>query len=280
MTMHWDGTQWTLIPNPLVVGQALYGVVALASNDVWAVGDAGNSKSLAMHWDGFQWSIVPTPNPPGASQSFLWGLAAVSPSDLWSVSGAVPQGAGAAVPLVEHFSSPCQMELLRVVSRKSHGNAGTFDVDLTAGGIECRSGDPDGNYTMVFTFANPLTNVAGVSVTGGTGSVASSNIDGSDPHSYVVNLTGVTNAQRVTVTLQNLADAVGNKSSAVSAQMAVLIGDVNGSSRVDAADVSLVRQQTLQAVTSSNFRQDINASGRIDSADVSIARQQTLTALP
>jgi hypothetical protein len=62
--------------------------------------------------------------------------------------------------------------------------------------------------------------------------------------------------------------------------MGVLIGDVNGSGRVDAADVSSVRQQTLQAVNGTNFRNDINTSSRIDAADVSIARQQTLTSLP
>jgi hypothetical protein len=61
------------------------------------------------------------------------------------------------------------------------------------------------------------------------------------------------------------------------ASTGVLFGDVNGSRRVDAADVSLVRQQTLQSGTSSNFREDINASGRIGVADVSIARQQMLT---
>jgi hypothetical protein len=64
----------------------------------------------------------------------------------------------------------------------------------------------------------------------------------------------------------------------------VLLGDVNASGRIDAADVSSVRQQTLQTVNdnpgSSNFRNDINTSGRIDAADVSIARQQTLTPLP
>jgi hypothetical protein len=62
--------------------------------------------------------------------------------------------------------------------------------------------------------------------------------------------------------------------------MGVLLGDVNGSGRVDAADVSLVRQQTLQPITFSNFREDVNASGRIDAADVSVVRQQTLTSLP
>jgi hypothetical protein len=75
-------------------------------------------------------------------------------------------------------------------------------------------------------------------------------------------------------------DVVDNYSGAVSIQLGVLLGDVNASRRVDAADVSLIRQQTLQPIDSSNFREDINVSGRIDAADVSIARQQTLTSLP
>jgi hypothetical protein len=169
--------------------------------------------------------------------------------------------------------------LTGIVSRKVHGTAGTFDVDLTNGnGIECRG--TDGSYTLVFRFVNPLSSVSSASVTSGSGSVATSNIDPTDAHNYIVNLTGVANAQRVTVNLANVTDSAGNVSSAVSAQMGVLLGDVNASGHVDAADVSSVRQQTLQPVTSSNFREDINASGRIDAADVSIVRQQTLTSLP
>jgi hypothetical protein len=133
---------------------------------------------------------------------------------------------------------------------------------------------------LVFTFANTLTSVAGATVTGGTGSVSSANIDSNDTHNYIVNLTGVINAQTITINLTNVTGSAGEFSSAVSAQMGVLLGDVNASRRVDAADVSLVRQQTLQPIDSSNFREDVNASGRIDAADVSIVRQQTLTALP
>jgi hypothetical protein len=110
--------------------------------------------------------------------------------------------------------------------------------------------------------------------------VGSNNIDSNDAHNYIVNLTGVANAQRLTVSLSNISDSAGNFSSAISAQMDVLLDDVNASGRVDAADVSLVRQQTLQPITSSNFREDVNVSGRIDAADVSIVRQQTLTSLP
>jgi hypothetical protein len=174
------------------------------------------------------------------------------------------------------------VQLSSVVSRKTHGSAGTFDVDLPltgAHGIECRSGGANGDYTLVFNFTNTLASVSGASVANGTGSVSSSAI-GSDPHQYIVNLTGVSNAQVITVSLTNVTDSAGEFSSSVSASMGVLLGDVNASGRVDASDVSLVRQQTLQPVTTSNFREDINVSGRIDAADVSIARQEALTSLP
>ena len=94
-----------------------------------------------------------------------------------------------------------------------------------------------------------------------------------------MNLTGVANQQYLTVTLSNVLDSQTNTGN-VSGTMGVLIGDVNASGRVDSGDVSLVRQQTLQTITSTNFREDVNASGRIDSGDVSVARQQALTSLP
>src|SRR5438270_12541504 len=70
--------------------------------------------------------------------------------------------------------------------------------------IESQSGGPNGDYTMVFTFASPLTSVGGVSVTGGTGTITSGMIDSSNPDRYIVNLAGVTNAQIITVGLTNV----------------------------------------------------------------------------
>jgi hypothetical protein len=164
----------------------------------------------------------------------------------------------------------------------THGSAGQFDINLPLSGtrgVECRSSTANGDYTLIFTFPNTLASVGGANIASGTGTVSGSLI-GTDAHEYIVNLTGVTNAQVVTINLSNVHDSAGNFGSAVPASMGVLISDVNASGRVDAADVSLVRQQTLQPVTASNFREDINASGRIDAADVSVARQQTLTSLP
>jgi hypothetical protein len=182
---------------------------------------------------------------------------------------------------IRAIGAPPVGQLTSVVSTKTHGNAGAFDLYVQQGaepGIECRS--DSGNYTLTFTFETSLTNVDSASVSTGVGSVASSNIDPADAHNYIVNLTGVDNAQTIAVSLTNVQDVAHNFSSALSVSMGVLIGDVNASRRVDAADVSLVRQQTLQTIDSSDFREDINASGRIDAADVSVARQQALTSLP
>jgi hypothetical protein len=176
------------------------------------------------------------------------------------------------------------LQLVSVVSRKTHGNAGTFDVNLplNGSGVECRSGGSNGNFTLVFTFANVLQNVADATVSSGAGSVTGSAIGG-DPHQYIVNLTGVANAQVTTVKLTNLYDSAGNSTSALSVSMGVLLGDVDASRRVDSGDVFLARQQTLQPLPpagNGDFRRDIDVSGRIDSGDVFIARQQTTTTLP
>jgi hypothetical protein len=172
-------------------------------------------------------------------------------------------------------ASPVQ--IVGVASRKTHGNAGTFDVNLP--GVECRSGGANGNHTIIFTFANVVTNVANAKITRGTGTISSSAI-GSDPHQYVVNLTGVANDQTISIGLTNVYDSAGNSTSVVSTQMDVLLGDVDATKLVDSGDVFLVRQQTGQTVNPSNFREDVNASGLIDSGDVFQTRQQTGTSLP
>jgi len=175
------------------------------------------------------------------------------------------------------------VQLLSVVSRKLHGNVGTFDVDLPLTGnpgIECRSGGANGNYTLVFSFANTLASTGSAGVSSGTGSVASSNIDNNDAHNYIVNLTGVTDAQAITVTLTNVTDSAGNSSSAISASMGVLIGDTNSDHFTDAVDVSQTKSQSGTSVTNSNFREDVNVDGFIDAIDTSLVKSKSGTALP
>ena len=183
--------------------------------------------------------------------------------------------------LVGNASCAVNVPFLGAVSRKVHGNSGTFDIGLPATGpigIECRTGGQNGNFTIVFVFANPIVSVANATVTG-TGSV-SSRSTGTDPHEYVINLSGVTNAQFLTVTLMGVTDTVGNNTPSVSATMGVLAGDTNADHFTDAVDVSQTKSQSGNAITTSNFREDVNVDGFIDAVDTSLVKSKSGTALP
>jgi len=162
-------------------------------------------------------------------------------------------------------------------SRKTHGGAGTFDVPLPLTGnvgVECRSGGATNDYQMIVNFASAVT-VESVAVTSGTGSVSSFSVSGSQ---VTVNLTGVTNIQRITVTLHNVND--GTSTGDVPVSMGVLVGDVNGNAAVNASDVSLTKSQVGQAVSGSNFREDVNVNGTISATDVAQVKANVGTALP
>ena len=125
------------------------------------------------------------------------------------------------------------------------------------------------------TFGFPIT-FNSASITSGTGNIA--NITGNGTATVTINLTGVTNAQTLIVTLSgvNYGAATGN----VPMRMSVLIGDTNGNGTVNSTDVSQTKQQSGQAVTSANFREDINANGSINATDISFVKSKSGTALP
>src|SRR5919106_3055524 len=84
---HWDGSTWSIVPSPNVgpYGNYLLGVVARASNDVWAVGSSNNGyNSLILHWDGTSWSVVPSPNIPDWTNQ-LQSVTTVAADDVWAV---------------------------------------------------------------------------------------------------------------------------------------------------------------------------------------------------
>src|SRR5205823_14285450 len=81
---------WSMVPSPNIAGQnnTLRGLSVVAANDIWAVGisfqTGGFYDTLTEHWDGTQWTIVPSPNP-GTQLNLLYGVSAVSSSDVWAV---------------------------------------------------------------------------------------------------------------------------------------------------------------------------------------------------
>lgn len=108
------------------------------------------------------------------------------------------------------------------VSRKVRGAAGALDI----AGIECRSGGPNHDYQMVITFPTAVT-FGRAAVTSGAGRVTSTSSGGAE---VTVNLTGVQNAQTITLTLFRVSDGVNTNDVAV--QLSVLVGDVTASSSV------------------------------------------------
>jgi hypothetical protein len=176
-----------------------------------------------------------------------------------------------------------------VVSRKTHGSAGPFDVDLKppAAGIECRTGGTTGDHTVVITFGLPVT-VAGngtvkAQVTSGTGQVGSGGT--ANGNAVTVNgtvvtvpLTNVANAQRLTISLFGVSDGI--RTGNVSVPMGVLVGDTTADGFVNSADISQTKSQSGQPVSSANFREDVNTDGFLNSADISLVKSKSGTGLP
>src|SRR5947207_8672095 len=66
---------WTVVPSPQGGAKynQLFGVAAVAADDVWAVGGSKTHfRTLTEHWDGASWTVVPSPSP-GCSDFFSGG---------------------------------------------------------------------------------------------------------------------------------------------------------------------------------------------------------------
>jgi hypothetical protein len=165
------------------------------------------------------------------------------------------------------------------VSRKTHGGAGDFDVNLPVSGnagIECRTGGVNGDHKVIISFANAIF-VGGASVASSDGQAMVSSFSVNGPL-VTVNLTKVTNAQTVTITLTSVSD--GTNTGNVSLPMAALEGDTTGNRAVNSSDISQTQSQSGQPVTATNFREDVTVNGLINSSDIAVVQSRSGTALP
>ncbi|HEX8680470.1 MAG TPA: choice-of-anchor Q domain-containing protein, partial [Chthoniobacterales bacterium] len=176
---------------------------------------------------------------------------------------------------------PPPVQLVSVLSRKTHGSVGAFDLNLALAEppvVESRSGGATRDHTLIFTFANTLSSVGSVAVTSGAGTVSSSAI-GYDARQLIVNLTGVANAQRITVSVTNVTDSLGYNVS-VTASMGVLLGDSNDDRSVNSGDAQQTRSRSGQGTNGTNFRSDCNLDGAVNSGDAFIVRARSGQGIP
>ena len=178
------------------------------------------------------------------------------------------------------YSSPVTVipgipKLMAVVSRKAHGSAGIFNLTIDhriapAGLVSVEPRAVGNGHQIVFQFDTAI-NAAGAPTT--TAGAVAAQISGTAE--VVVTLTGVNDAQRVTITLPNINGAGVD----ATVSLGLLSGDVNQSRNVNAADTSATKARAGQPANTDNFYYDVNASCIITAADVSAVKARLDRAL-
>ena len=172
------------------------------------------------------------------------------------------------------------LQVVTAVSRKTHGGAGDFDIDLPPSGepgVECRSGGVNGDYTIVVTFSNDVVS-GNASVTSGTGGVSGSPTFSNN--TMTVNLTGVTDVQQISVTLNNVTDSFAQVLADTAVTMNVLMGDTTGNKGVSSTDLSETKAQSGNSADANNFREDIVTDGSINSTDITVVKSRSGSGVP
>ena len=107
LTMHWNGSAWSIIPNPYSGYQSsLSDVSARAANDVWAVGTSPTAGQvpLVLHWDGSAWSRTYAATSVDWSTSGFNGVVALAANDVWAVGSYYQPGNPGDQTLIEHWN--------------------------------------------------------------------------------------------------------------------------------------------------------------------------------
>lgn len=172
------------------------------------------------------------------------------------------------------------LTLKQVVSRKTHGNAGTFDIEIDRDApvssrftVEPRR-DPTDLHRLFFTFNEPVTRLGGLTIRDKLQNPvghATYQLQGN-----VVRLTldCIPYESRLTI---RLIDVNGPQDFSVS--MGFLAGDVSGNGSVTVSDYLAARARAGQ-VNGNNFRADVNVSGSIDAIDQKTICARSGSSLP
>jgi hypothetical protein len=254
-------------------------------------GDLGNSLARAINARGrivgYSRNVDQT-----IQQGVLWASSTSPALDLNSV---IPSGSGWLLEAPEAindkgviagrgiiaghnhaFALIPRVQFLSAVSRKTHGTQ-AFDIPLPLDGphgVECRTGGASANHQVIVKFAAPVT-FTSAAISSGTGSVATTSMSGTE---LTVNLSGVGNAQNLTLTLANVSD--GTDTADLTIPMGFLVGDVNGDRTVNSGDALLTRNRSGQQADATNFRSDVNADGSVNGGDAIVVRGRAGNSLP
>ncbi len=182
------------------------------------------------------------------------------------------------VSLLIRAAAP-SLTLTGVQSRKDHGSAGTHNLPLDTsvaitGSVSVEPRVIGAGHRIVFAFSDTVTAMGSATVVNGVGQSMAANLSSSG-NEVTVTLPGVPDNSRVLVTLTNVNGTAGG-----GVAVGFLVGDVNNSRSVNAADISGVKARSGQLTTASNFKFDLNASGTINASDISAVKARSGLTLP
>jgi len=179
-----------------------------------------------------------------------------------------------AFALADVLINPASIAFTFAKSRKTHGSAGTFNLDIDSTQaisglvtVEPRS-SVGGGHLIVFQFSGVVTTPGTVSVTpvGIAGAPIASN------NEVLIPLSNVPDNQRVTITLVNVNGSVNPPP----ISLGFLVGDVNNTRSVNAADISAVKaNQDKTPLDNSNYKFDLDANGTITSSDILLVKARS-----
>ncbi len=181
-------------------------------------------------------------------------------------------GVPVTVPIQAPSPNCDPLQLTGAASQKMHGALGPYSIPLPLGGGGVEDRLSNGDHTIVFTFNNNV-----VSGNAGLTALAGGSVSGSPSfvgNTMTVNLTGVTDAQEITVELSNVADEFGQVLPSAAVSLDVLSCDVDSTTSVSGSDVNQTKAQVGSGVSAANFREDVNMDGSITGSDVNLVKSQ------
>lgn len=167
--LSWDGSRWSLqdIPVPdlgdKIRGSSIEGAVALAPDDIWAVGGtdyADFQYPLILHkTDSWHHVSIPDLTLPGAS---LRGIAAASANDLWAVGGTTVYSSDSTkeVPLALHWDGTRWTPVAAANADTCHCGV-LNDVIVLSSGDVWAVGQGDASHPLIEHLDHPIDRSAG-----------------------------------------------------------------------------------------------------------------------
>jgi hypothetical protein len=177
-------------------------------------------------------------------------------------------------------SATASLVLVSVVSRKTHGAAGDFELAIDnaqpiGGAVTVEPRMNAGGHTLLFKFNNIVSASGALAVRDENNALVAASSLGSG-NDVVVTIPAIGDNKKVTISLTGV-NGIFNPAPAA---LGFLVGDVNNSRSVSASDVSGIKARSGQPTTVLNFRFDVNLSGSITAADISIAKARSGLSLP